>query len=341
VADAQVWTRPEGERPATRAARDRESWRWLEGAQAAETALRRAACVTVVADRESDLSPLLARPRRPGSHFLVRAAQDRALVEGGLLIATLDALPVVGHYSFEVAAQPARRQIGGTTKPGRTARRATLAVRFGRVTLKRPARWSAKSHPASVTVWVVDVREVAPPAGEAPIQWRLLTSHEVDSVEQAVRIVGWYTLRWTVEQLFRTLKRQGLNIESSQVETAGGLMKLALVALHSAALILQLVQARDGTVVRPVSDAFTSDEIAALDAVQPELEGRTDKQRNPHPRHTLAWASWTIARLGGWKGYASKRPPGPITMHHGLQRFRALCHGIRIAQKMPTVGLSN
>jgi hypothetical protein len=179
-------------------------------------------------------------------------------------------------------------------------------------------------------VRVVDVREIAPPDGEPPIHWRLLTSHDVASVEQALRIVGWYQARWQVEQLFRTLKRQGLDIESSQVETAGGLMKLSLAALHSAAIVL--VQARDGTVPRPATDAFTADEIAALDALQPDLEGRTEKQRNPHPRHSLAWASWIIARLGGWKGYASKKPPGPITMHHGLQWFRSLYQGFQIAR---------
>jgi hypothetical protein len=42
---------------------------------------------------------------------------------------------------------------------------------------------------------------------------------------------------------------------------------------------------------------------------------------------TLGWVSWTIARLGGWTGYASERPPGPITMHNGLQRFVAMVEG--------------
>jgi hypothetical protein len=341
VVDAQVWTRREGKRPDKRTVQDRESWRWLDGARAAETALRRAECVTVVADRESDLYPLLTRPRRPGGHFLVRAAQDRALAEGGLLMTALDDLPVAGHYTFEVTAQPARQQIAGKIKPGRSARPATLAVRYGEMTLKRPRKRPVTGNEASVTVRVVDVREIAPPDGEAPIHWRLLTSHDVSSVEQALRIVGWYQARWQVEQLFRTLKRQGLDLESSQVETAGGLMKLSLAALHSAAIVLQLVQARDGTDPRPATDAFTTDEIAALDALQPELEGRTEKQRNPHPRHSLAWAGWTIARLGGWKGYASKKPPGPITMHHGLQWFRSLYHGFQIARKMQTVGLLN
>ena len=109
AAPAWAWSTPSLDPAGGKAAgqgaavRDREPWRWLDGARAAETALRRAECVTVVADHESDL-PLLTRPRRPGGHFLVRAAQDRALVEGGLLMTALDDLPVAGHYGFEVAA---------------------------------------------------------------------------------------------------------------------------------------------------------------------------------------------------------------------------------------------
>jgi hypothetical protein len=37
-----------------------------------------------------------------------------------------------------------------------------------------------------------------------------------------------------------------------------------------------------------------------------------------------AGASWTIARLAGWTGYASESAPGPMTMHHGLRRFAAI-----------------
>ena len=47
----------------------------------------------------------------------------------------------------------------------------------------------------------------------------------------------------------------------------------------------------------------------------------------PHPVRSLAWAAWIIARLGGWKGYPSERPPGPITFKHGLDYFRACAAG--------------
>ena len=90
---------------------------------------------------------------------------------------------------------------------------------------------------------------------------------------------------------------------------------------------MQLVQARDGRSGEPASLAFTPAEIEALDALVPRLEGKTQLQKNPHPRRSLAWAAWAIGKLGGWDGYPRSKPPGPITFKHGLERFRAIAAG--------------
>ena len=59
-----------------------------------------------------------------------------------------------------------------------------------------------------------------------------------------------------------------------------------------------------------------------LEAILTKVEGKTAKQKNPYPKENLAWATWIIARLGGWQGYrSSKGPPGPICLRRGLQRF--------------------
>lgn len=139
----------------------------------------------------------------------------------------------------------------------------------------------------------------------------------------ALRCVG-----WLVEQLFRTLKRQGLDIESSLVEGCEDLMKMACLATAAAVRVMQLVQAREG---RPAADVFGAPEIEVLKQLGPTLEGKTEKQKNPHPALSLAWAAWIIARLG-WKGYAKERKPGPITMSRGLQTFTSLCLGWRLAR---------
>ena len=164
----------------------------------------------------------------------------------------------------------------------------------------------------------------AVPFGTSP---SVVPSSWIRIEESAWRIVGWYRQRWTIEQLFRTLKQQGLQLEDSQVETADRLLKLTALAAHAACIILQLVHARDGTSGEAASLVFTSTEIAALERLIPQLEGRTALQKNPHPRCSLAWAAWAIAKLGGWDGYPKSKPPGPITFRHGLQYFQALATG--------------
>lgn len=322
LAWAKLWTRrgkiTTGRRQRPMAAK--EAQRWQDGVTAAETVLAGAELVTVVSDREADIYESWARPRPAHLHLLARAAQNRSLVGGDSLFPAGDRLPVASRFELEVPRQP-----------GRPARRASMEVRFGKVELMCP-RWLRQSPrlrgslPDSVALHLVDVRECgAPSATEPPLHWRLLTTHVVETAEDAVQIVKWYRQRWTIEQLFWTLKSQGLDIESSQVETGGSLSKLAFLATLAATRIMQLVHARDGITPIPAEEVFAADEIEALSLQQPTLEGRTAKQKNPHPARSLAWASWIIARLGGWKGYASESPPGPLTMRHGLTRLQAFC----------------
>ncbi|HEX3829473.1 MAG TPA: hypothetical protein VHV82_19595 [Sporichthyaceae bacterium] len=70
--------------------------------------------------------------------------------------------------------------------------------------------------------------------------------------------------------------------------------------------------------------ALTGDELGTLDALQAGYTGNTPLQKNPHPQRSLAWAAWLIARLGGWDGYPSSRPPGPITFKNGIDKLRLL-----------------
>ncbi len=151
---------------------DKESARWLRGADRAAEVCSTAARLTVIADRESDIFEAFAR-RPAGTDLLVRAAHDRTLDEGGRLFARVDGLAEAGRAASLLPAQPGRR-----------ARDAVFAVRFTEVTLARPRHGRREQGPDaegpdSVALTVVDVREVAAPAGAAPVRWRLLTSHAV------------------------------------------------------------------------------------------------------------------------------------------------------------------
>jgi hypothetical protein len=293
---------------------DKESGRWLSTAQEAKAVLDEAACVTVVADRESDIYAEWARLPEADFHLLTRALKDRRTVGGGKL--STAKLAPAGEVLAEIAA-----------KPGRAARTARLTVRFGPVEIARPSNTLEPGLPKSVALHLVEVVEPDPPAGAEPIAWRLLTTHRVGDAEAAGRIVGWYRQRWAIEQFFRTLKQQGLDLEASQVDSAERLLKLTAIAARAACTVMQLVHARDGKSAQPAQMAFTPPEIKVLEALVPELEGATAAQKNTHPKHSLAWAAWVIAKLGGWDGYKSSKPPGPITFANGLQDFRAIAHG--------------
>jgi hypothetical protein len=293
---------------------DKESERWLGTAEAAKDILAQAAQVTVVADRESDIYAEWARLPGPRFHLLTRAMHDRATADGGRL--STATLRPAGKTTIEIVA-----------RPGRPARQAELAARFGPVTLTRPSTTSEAGLPKTVTVNLVEVIEENPPAGAEPIVWRLLTTHTITEAAMAWRLIGWYRARWMIEQLFRILKQQGLQLEDSQIETAAGLLKLTAIAARAACRILQLVQARDGRSRQRIDVAFTPAEVQTLDALLPTLEGATIAQKNPHPRHSLAWAAWIVAKLGGWDGYQSSKPPGPITFRHGLEYFHAIALG--------------
>ena len=93
----------------------------------------------------------------------------------------------------------------------------------------------------------------------------------------------------------------------------------------AAVTVMQLVAARDGKLLRPLEDAFDPDDQPVLERVCQSLEGKTQKQKNPHPKGSLAYASWVFGRLGGWTGYYGK--PGPIVMLRGLTQFHAIKHG--------------
>lgn len=301
---------------AKRALKDKESRRWIDTAVQARSVLAEAATVTIVADRESDIYAEWATLPGGNIHLLTRVMHDRAVVGGGTLSKVAEALPFVAVRRLELLA---------THK--RAARKTEVSLRFGKVEVCRPDNPGVRGLPKSVPLTLVDVVELSPPAGVEPVRWRLLTTHEVGDAAAAWQIVDWYRQRWTIEQLFRLMKTHGLRLEDSQLASADVLIKLAAIATKAAAVILQLVQARDGKGGEPAGNAFSPSDIAVLDSLDASYQGRTVLQRNPHPRHSLAWAAWIIARLGGWDGYPSSKPPGPITLRHGLEYFRAIAKG--------------
>ncbi|MGH9693618.1 MAG: IS4 family transposase, partial [Bryobacteraceae bacterium] len=330
-----IWTRDDETEAASRRKRaieDKESIRWLKGVERAADLLTDAASVVVVGDRENDIYSCFAR-RPERTDLIVRAAQDRAIehakkpteqagkgqVKRATLFASTAGLPALAQMLVKVAP----RRVGD---PGRIA---TVALRAGPVILKRPRHGFAKTDPQMVSMTLVEAREVNPPANEEPLLWRLLSSIAVSGADAAREIVRLYRLRWRIEEVFRALKRDGMRLEETQVHEAGRLFKLAVIGLAAACRTIQLVDARDGS-PRPATDVIDPALLPAAEAIGTTLEGKTERQKNHHQPHSLAWLAWIIARLGGWNCYY--KPPGPKTMRAGWAQFETMAVGFTLAR---------
>jgi hypothetical protein len=327
LVDAQVWNRDKGKVTPrrSRATADKESQRWLSVTAQASTVLSAARSITVISDRESDIYEHFAQ--RPANvELIVRSNWNRKIeLESGAstqLFAFVDGLPEAARFSVTIPAAPGRKE-----------RTAELALRFSPVTLCKPHPSPAPDLPDTIRLTMVDVREVSSNHDGKPIHWRLLTTHAVTNSKRARRVVDLYRKRWTIEEFFRTLKSAGFDIEEADIGEPEVMIKFVGAAAVAAVTIMQLVRARDGTTREEVADAFEPDDQPVLEALSAQLEGATARQKNPHPKGTLAFAAWVIARLGGWTAYYGK--PGPKVMRQGLDDFRRIKYGTTL--RLPNV----
>jgi hypothetical protein len=326
VVHAHIWTRSHKRVTARRSRdlEDKESHRWIEATAIAGDLLSSAAQLIVVADRECDIYSQFTRVP-PGVHLIVRAAHNRRLAEQECLFDAPSDWCAFG--SMEVRVPPVR--------PGDGGRIAQVALKAGRVCIVKP-RHGPSADPKTVTLTYLEVSETSPPKGKTAICWRLLTTlpiaGEADEFAAAREVVRLYRLRWRIEQVFRSMKSDGLCLEETQVTDAPRLFNLTAIAVVAAARTIQLVDARDGS-SRPATDVADQETIAAAQVIGPTLEGSTARQKNTHQPGSLAWLAWIVARLGGWNCYY--KPPGPKTMRRGWDKLAAMAmiYPIAMAQK--------
>ena len=202
----EIWTRQGRQVIAhdKRAASERESRRGCRR-HWRQAVLSAASMVTVIGDRESDIYGAWGQVPEAGFHLLSRSMQDRALVGDGYLDATVAALPVADRRTLELVERAGRP----TRVPGWNALRRS----HDQTTAQMRSRL-----PEGVRLRVVEVERTQPAGRPGTVALVLLTTHQVETPDEAWQIVAWYKLRWTIEQLFRTLKKQGLQLEDSQVE---------------------------------------------------------------------------------------------------------------------------
>lgn len=305
-----IWVRPEIANQLTpqerrrRPIEEKESYKWLKALDRTVEWVPEGTQVISIGDSESDIFELFNHARSLKTDLLIRAAQNRSVIEPevGLLWSVLGSRPVAGHFKVQV---PARKN--------EPKREATVSVRFDPVTLKAPGHLRTKME--DIPFYAVLVQEEFPPPGVAkPLCWLLLTTVPVLSLADALERVQWYRLRWQIEVYHKILK-SGCLVEKTQIATAERLRPfLAIFGIIAWRLFWMTIMARDEP-DEPCTRVLTEHEWQALYAF------RHKSDHIPDQIPTVAQAIIWIAQLGGFLARKSDGHPGATVVWRGWQRL--------------------
>jgi len=231
----------------------------------------------------------------------------------------------LGLHIGRQSARPKRSK--QKARPKRKERVAEVALRYQKVELRPPPDHTDKE---PVVLWIVHALEEHPPAGVKPIEWFLLTTIEITSPEQAERLIGWYCLRWRIEDWHRVLKT-GCKIEELGHERAERLKRaIAINAVIAWRIMLMTLLGRE-TPDLPAEVFFSDIELEVLEAF---AKTRRDlKHLNPATR--LYDAVFVVAKLGGYLGRKCDGPPGHQLMWYGYISLRLMFAGYILSNHDP------
>jgi hypothetical protein len=269
---------------------------------------------THVFDRGADNFEVYCRLALVRTDWVVRAAQLKRLIRSPLgekmqLRKYLTTLPRAGTYQLDL---PARHE--------QAARIAQVEVRFGAVILPRPREHSPfvrKCGIQEISMFVVEVREVNATADVQPMHWVLLTSHEVESFEQAWTVIEYYEKRPIIEEYHKALKT-GCRLEERQYRTS---QRLEAVTGMLSILAVRLLQLR--------TTARTDPERLAEQVVPRRwLEMLRAVQKGRHRKITTVYEFYrALARLGGFLARKSDGEPGWLTLWQGFEKLHLFLRG--------------
>lgn len=293
---------------------DKESRKWLSSLEAVFEAA--CACPDThfisVADREADVYDLFLLPRPPNVDILIRAVYNRR----------------VAHPEAHLWAKVQAQQVATTIevnvprREAQPARKATLQVRFCPVILKPPKHRKGENLPC-VTVWAVAAFEQDPPENVEPIEWLLLTTACVKTVQDALERIRWYAARWGIEVLHKVLK-SGCKIEHRQFETAESIKRCLPVFSVIAWRILYATMLSRALPDAPCTALLDAEEWQALYCAIHQVP--TPPDQPPPLRQAVRW----IARLGGFLDRKGDGEPGVTVLWKGFQRLIDLTTMYRI-----------
>jgi hypothetical protein len=288
---------------------EKESLRWAEGVRVASSHLGGRASAVHVMDREGDSWELFEWLVRNNEKFVIRLHHDRSTSDGDKVSDALKGLEVLLTRDVELSARtPSAAPDASKKHPQRDERKTTLAVSAVAVQIRRPKH--IRTDPKSLDLHVVHVREQNPPAGEAPVEWCLMTNLPIKTAEEVAAVVDVYRARWLIEEYFKALKT-GCSFLKRQAESRAVLERILAIYAAAAWRLLRLRWLSRSAPGLPATAVVTVTQLACL------RHAATRKPLSKHP--TVGEVALAIAALGGH--LPQNGEPGWQTLGRGFERL--------------------
>jgi len=218
-----------------------------------------------ISDREADFFEMFDDQRHNSHHvdLIIRAKHDRSTTGAHKLFETARQASVKATIEIKVPRQSARskksKQKARAKRPARTAQ---VSIRTTHVLLNPPFYLKDKD---PIKIGIVHVKEDNPPSGVEAIEWFLVTTLSLQSVDEALNCVKWYCLRWRIEDWHRVLK-SGCKAEDLANKTAERLKRAVAIKLVIAWRIMLMTLLGRELPELPAEVLFSDLEIKVLNA---------------------------------------------------------------------------
>lgn len=312
---------PEHETKGENKRRARESQVWEQSVRSIGPVPEKSQWIHV-GDRGSDIFPFWQACRELGYDFVTRVAQDRGVLgkEGE---ATGD--PSLLHLKSRAREQPGQdlRLFSLPATDTHPRRDAVLMVSFEAMHIQPPIH-NATLTKTELALWVVRVWEPLPPPGVEPIEWLLVTSVPVLTVEDAWERVRWYRCRWLVEEFHKVLK-SGCRFEDRRMHTVTALQNLLALLTPISMRLLRLRQLAQLSPDLPATQVVTEEVVQVVTLLD---------QRHEIPQ-TVRTLCCSVARFGGFLARTCDGLPGWQTLWKGWVFVQTVLLGVHLAALLP------
>ena len=196
-------------------------------------------------------------------------------------------------------------------KGNQPSRETELAIRYGSVELRPP---TGKQGKGNIRVWAILAQEENAPESVIPLEWMLLTTIPVNTFEESVEKLQWYTKRWGIEVYHRTLK-SGCQIEQRQLGNANRIEACLAIDMVVAWRIYYLTKL--GREVPDVPCTVFLKKRSGRRWLRIKLKSDSTVKSAKFKGSGSRW----LASLGGFLGRKGDGEPGTQTLWLGIQRL--------------------